>query len=325
MSAFWALRWQGACLDGPCFVPRNHSPPIWGWRHAPVPEITIGMREAADSVNQKAHFGIGSTGSRRYDGQSDRPFSAPNSFNLHRKTTRDPLRRAPQRHAVRDEGAGRSRRRSRRCRVSKTPNLDTAQAVLEESAKLCGEVLAPLNVEGDRNPSSWKDGVVTATPGFADAFRQFGEGGWQGVQHPVDYEGQGLAEADRDTLHGNAERVEPLLRAVSAVDRRRNRSAADCRYRSAKADLCAEADLRRVDRHDEPDRAASRLRSRARAHTCRTAGRRLVQGVRHEDFHHVGRARHGEEHRPSRAGAHAERTRRREGHFALHRAEVSRQ
>ena len=71
-------------------------------------------------------------------------------------------------------------------------NLDTAQAVLEESAKLCGEVLAPLNVEGDRNPSSWKDGAVTATPGFKDAFRQFAEGGWQGVQHPVDYEGQGL-------------------------------------------------------------------------------------------------------------------------------------
>ncbi|MFT4070198.1 acyl-CoA dehydrogenase [Paraburkholderia sp.] len=71
-------------------------------------------------------------------------------------------------------------------------NLDTAQAVLEESAKLCDEVLAPLNVEGDRNPSSWKDGVVTATPGFRDAFRQFAEGGWQGVQHPLDYEGQGL-------------------------------------------------------------------------------------------------------------------------------------
>src|SRR5258708_7751429 len=71
-------------------------------------------------------------------------------------------------------------------------NLDTAQAVLEESAKLCGEVLAPLNVEGDRNPSSWKDGVVTATPGFKEAFRQFADGGWQGVQHPVEYDGQGL-------------------------------------------------------------------------------------------------------------------------------------
>ncbi|WP_423760122.1 acyl-CoA dehydrogenase [Burkholderia sp. NLJ2] len=69
---------------------------------------------------------------------------------------------------------------------------DTAQAVLDESAKFCGEVLAPLNVEGDRNPSSWKDGVVTATPGFAQAFRQFVEGGWQGLQHPAEYDGQGL-------------------------------------------------------------------------------------------------------------------------------------
>ena len=69
---------------------------------------------------------------------------------------------------------------------------ETAQAVLDEAAKLCGEVLAPLNAEGDRNPSSWKDGVVTASPGFKEAFRQFAEGGWQGVQHPAEYEGQGL-------------------------------------------------------------------------------------------------------------------------------------
>ena len=71
-------------------------------------------------------------------------------------------------------------------------NLATALAVLEESAKLCCDVIAPLNIEGDRNPSSWKDGAVTATGGFKEAFRQFAEGGWQGVQHPVDYDGQGL-------------------------------------------------------------------------------------------------------------------------------------
>ncbi|PTB18491.1 acyl-CoA dehydrogenase [Trinickia symbiotica] len=70
--------------------------------------------------------------------------------------------------------------------------LDTAQAVLGESAKLCEAVLAPLNVEGDRNPSVWKAGAVTATPGFKEAFRQFVQGGWQGVQQPLDYEGQGL-------------------------------------------------------------------------------------------------------------------------------------
>jgi alkylation response protein AidB-like acyl-CoA dehydrogenase len=70
--------------------------------------------------------------------------------------------------------------------------LDTAQAVLEESAKFTEGVLAPLNWEGDKNPSSWKDGVVTSTPGFKEAFKQFTDGGWQGLQHPTDFGGQGL-------------------------------------------------------------------------------------------------------------------------------------
>ncbi len=70
--------------------------------------------------------------------------------------------------------------------------LETAQAVLEESAKFCEGVLAPLNVDGDTNPSSWRDREVTTTPGFAQAFAQFGEGGWQGLQHPVEFGGQGL-------------------------------------------------------------------------------------------------------------------------------------
>ncbi|QGZ61469.1 acyl-CoA dehydrogenase [Paraburkholderia acidisoli] len=70
--------------------------------------------------------------------------------------------------------------------------FDTAQAVLDECAKLAGEVIAPLNVEGDRAPSTWRDGAVTATAGFAAAFRQFVEGGWQGLQHPAEYGGQAL-------------------------------------------------------------------------------------------------------------------------------------
>ena len=69
---------------------------------------------------------------------------------------------------------------------------DTAQAVLEECAKFNQDVLAPLNWEGDKNPSSWKDQTVTTTPGFKEAFAQYAEGGWQGLQHPVDFGGQGL-------------------------------------------------------------------------------------------------------------------------------------
>src|ERR1039458_6265286 len=69
---------------------------------------------------------------------------------------------------------------------------DTAAAVLEESAKFCNEVIAPLNREGDINPSTWHDGKVTVTPGFKKAFQQFSAGGWQGVTHPVEYGGQGF-------------------------------------------------------------------------------------------------------------------------------------
>ena len=69
---------------------------------------------------------------------------------------------------------------------------DTAQAVLEECAKFNENVVAPLNWDGDQKPSFWKDGAVTTTPGFKQAFRQFAEGGWQGLQHPADFGGQGL-------------------------------------------------------------------------------------------------------------------------------------
>ena len=69
---------------------------------------------------------------------------------------------------------------------------ETAQAVLEECAKLNEDVIAPLNWAGDQSPSSWKDGAVTTTPGFKEAFRQFAQGGWQGLQHPGEFGGQGL-------------------------------------------------------------------------------------------------------------------------------------
>ena len=81
--------------------------------------------------------------------------------------------------------------------VAKLPGFeeagrDTAAAVLEESARFNEGVVAPLNRDGDIAPSSLADGVVTTSRGFRDAFRQFGEGGWQGVQHPSQLGGQGL-------------------------------------------------------------------------------------------------------------------------------------
>ena len=70
--------------------------------------------------------------------------------------------------------------------------IETARAVLEECARFNEGVLAPLNRVGDTEPSTWNDGAVTTTPGFQQAFRQFSEGGWQGLQHPAEFGGQGL-------------------------------------------------------------------------------------------------------------------------------------
>jgi 3-(methylsulfanyl)propanoyl-CoA dehydrogenase len=70
--------------------------------------------------------------------------------------------------------------------------LDTAQAVLEECARFNEQVVAPLDRAGDVDPSSWNKGDVHTTPGFKQAFLQFGEGGWQGLQHPTEFGGQGL-------------------------------------------------------------------------------------------------------------------------------------
>src|SRR6187431_2619085 len=81
--------------------------------------------------------------------------------------------------------------------VAKLPGFedidaDTAQAVLEECAKFNEGIVAPLNIDGDVHPSSFERGSVATTPGFKQAFRQFAEGGWQGMQHPADFGGQGL-------------------------------------------------------------------------------------------------------------------------------------
>ena len=70
--------------------------------------------------------------------------------------------------------------------------LDTAEAVLTEAARYCGEVVEPLNAESDRHPGVWRDGAVSTAAGFRQAFRQFVDGGWQGLQHPVEFGGQGL-------------------------------------------------------------------------------------------------------------------------------------
>jgi alkylation response protein AidB-like acyl-CoA dehydrogenase len=77
------------------------------------------------------------------------------------------------------------------------PDLDkdTLSAILEGAGSLSGETLAPLNRSGDQAGVTLKDGVVTAAPGFQEAYNAFKEGGWQGLAADPTYGGQGLPRA----------------------------------------------------------------------------------------------------------------------------------
>jgi 3-(methylthio)propanoyl-CoA dehydrogenase len=74
-------------------------------------------------------------------------------------------------------------------------DADLLGAVLEAAAQVSEGVLAPLNRIGDQQGSTWANGAVTAAPGFADAYRQFAEGGWTGLSAPADAGGQQLPKA----------------------------------------------------------------------------------------------------------------------------------
>ena len=69
---------------------------------------------------------------------------------------------------------------------------DTVDAILQECASFCEEVLAPLNQRGDADGCEIRDNQVITPKGFKEAYKQFVDGGWQGLSHPEQYGGQGL-------------------------------------------------------------------------------------------------------------------------------------
>jgi len=72
-------------------------------------------------------------------------------------------------------------------------SADVVEPILGEAAKLCQEVVQPLNLPGDREGCKRRDdGGVTTPKGFKDAYRQYAEGGWMGISAPAEFGGQGL-------------------------------------------------------------------------------------------------------------------------------------
>ncbi len=89
---------------------------------------------------------------------------------------------------------------------------DFTNAVLEEAGKVSSEVLAPLNVVGDKEGCVLENGVVRTPTGFKEAFEQMKEGGWTAMDVPEEFGGQGLPYV----MHTAAQ--EPMVSANMAFN-----------------------------------------------------------------------------------------------------------
>ena len=69
---------------------------------------------------------------------------------------------------------------------------ELVQQVLDEAGKFVGEVVAPLNRDGDEIGAQWQDGKVTMPPGFQAAYHMFWQAGWPALSADPEDGGQGL-------------------------------------------------------------------------------------------------------------------------------------
>ena len=66
--------------------------------------------------------------------------------------------------------------------------------IINEASTFSEQVLGPLNENGDRQGCRIENGSVVTPDGFANAWKQLGEGGWLSMNMPPEYGGQGLPE-----------------------------------------------------------------------------------------------------------------------------------
>ncbi len=77
-------------------------------------------------------------------------------------------------------------------KLAEQVDKDTAQAILQECAKIAEQELDPIAREGDEVGVSFNDGVVTTAPGYKEAFNTYAEGGWTALGGDVNYGGMGM-------------------------------------------------------------------------------------------------------------------------------------
>jgi len=69
---------------------------------------------------------------------------------------------------------------------------DMIDSILDEAAKMCEEVLFPINQSGDKEGCQWDNGKVRTPSGFKEAYDAFSQAGWCGAVSDPKYGGMGL-------------------------------------------------------------------------------------------------------------------------------------
>ncbi|MGL1957956.1 MAG: acyl-CoA dehydrogenase C-terminal domain-containing protein [Colwellia sp.] len=69
---------------------------------------------------------------------------------------------------------------------------DTAEAILQECAKITEQAIAPIARQGDEIGVSFNNGVVITAPGYKEAFNTYAKGGWTALGGDVNYGGMGM-------------------------------------------------------------------------------------------------------------------------------------
>ena len=72
---------------------------------------------------------------------------------------------------------------------------DVTAAILTEAGKMCEEVLAPLQRNGDLHPAVLENGIVRTSPGYQVGYRAVADGGWIAISASPEHGGMGLPMA----------------------------------------------------------------------------------------------------------------------------------
>ena len=102
-------------------------------------------------------------------------------------------------------------------------DAELVDALLNEAGKLSSEILAPINRTGDEQGASFENGVVRTAEGFAEAYKAFVDGGWNGLTCSTEFGGQqmpsliGTAVMEMFTSANMAWSLCPLL-TVGAIE-----------------------------------------------------------------------------------------------------------